>query len=241
MDNKILFVFEGEKTEKRIVDNLTRYFVNEKTIVQCVFSTDIYKLYKEIANDDDLDTFVLLKGKPQNADALSEYSRVDFAEIYLFFDYDGHAPEACDDKIKELLSFFNEETESGKLFISYPMVEALKHYSEKIDFKNLKVQAKENIRYKRIVHREADIELRDFSSYSKAIWIQQINIHLNKLNFIIDDEYSLPTKNSSQNEIFLKQLEKYIDIDSTVSVLSSFPVFIFDYYGYDNLLKLLSE
>jgi hypothetical protein len=33
-----------------------------------------------------------------------------------------HSPAANDDKIIELLDFFNEETENGKLFISYPMV-----------------------------------------------------------------------------------------------------------------------
>jgi len=29
MSNNILFVFEGEKTEKQIIDNLTKYFVND--------------------------------------------------------------------------------------------------------------------------------------------------------------------------------------------------------------------
>ena len=51
----------------------------------------------------------------------------------MFFDYDGHAPLADDEKIKELLILFNEETSFGKLYISYPMIEALKHINESKD------------------------------------------------------------------------------------------------------------
>lgn len=34
MPNEILFVFEGEKTEKQTVDNLTQYFISENSVVQ---------------------------------------------------------------------------------------------------------------------------------------------------------------------------------------------------------------
>jgi len=106
MSNNILFVFEGEKTEKQITNSLTKYFVNndENTIVQSVYGNDIYELYKVIAQDEDLDTFALLKEIDQNKDTLSSYNRNDFAEIYLFFDYDGHDNLAEDDKVKEILS-----------------------------------------------------------------------------------------------------------------------------------------
>ncbi len=215
MTNNILFVFEGEKTEKKITDNLTRYFFNKNTIIQCAFCTDIYQLHREIAEDKDLDTFILLKEKPKNTQALSAYNRDDFAEIYMFFDYDGHATVAEDAKVKEVLNFFNEETSSGKLFISYPMVEAIKHYSNSIDFKQLKVKAKENIKYKNIVHLNSDTIYRDLTVYSKEIWILLINIHLKKMNYIINDDYSIPKEIVSQYNIFLKQLEKYINADST--------------------------
>jgi len=241
MSNHILFVFEGEKTEKQITNNLTKYFINENTIVQCAFCTDIYRLHREIAEDDDLDTFVLLKNKQQNLVALSGYNRDDFAEIYMFFDYDGHAPLADDEKVKEMLDFFNEETSTGKLFISYPMVEALKHYSDSTDFEQLKVKAKENVKYKNIVHLNSNARLRDYTAYTKEIWIDLIALHLKKMNFITNDEFSLPQENVSQYNIFRKQLEKYINVDSTVSVLSSFPIFLFDYYGFDYIMELLTE
>ncbi|MBU0487255.1 MAG: hypothetical protein KKD31_04800 [Bacteroidetes bacterium] len=242
MPNRILFVFEGERTENQITDNLTtNNFFGNNTIIQCAYCTDIYQLHKEISNDEDLDTFSLLKEKPQNSHALSAYDRSDFAEIYLFFDYDGHANTATDEKIERVLTLFNEETSSGKIFISYPMVEALKHYSDSINFNKLKVKAKENIKYKNLVHFQCKKSLRDLTSYSKSTWIQLIELHLMKMNYIVNDDYSLPKSNISQNDIFLNQLEKYINVDCTVAVLSSFPIFLFDYYGIAYITGLLSK
>jgi hypothetical protein len=61
MANNILFVFEGERTAKQITKSLTQYFINENTIVQCAYCAEIYQLYRQISNDEDLDTFELLK------------------------------------------------------------------------------------------------------------------------------------------------------------------------------------
>lgn len=240
MASNILFVFEGEKTEKKIADNFAKCFPNAKIGIQCAWCTTIYNLYNTITKDEDLDTFALLKENPKNKEALETYNRDDFAEIYLFFDYDGHTGQASDEKLIDSLNFFNEETEFGKLFISYPMVEALKHYSNTIDFKNLKIEAKKNINYKGIVNKECNEELVDFNHYNVTIWGKLIELHLKKMNYIINNDYSLPRNVIHQSDIFLKQLEKYINIDSTVAVLSSFPIFLFDYYGY-NTITLLFE
>jgi hypothetical protein len=92
MSNKILFVFEGGRAEEQIVTNLQKFFVNENTTVKCVYGAEIYQIYKEILADEDLDIFNLLKERSQeNKEILKEYNRSDFAEIYLFFDYDGHS------------------------------------------------------------------------------------------------------------------------------------------------------
>ena len=99
--------------------------------------------------DEDLDTFNLLKERSLlNKEILNEFNRNDFAEIYLFFDYDGHSTLANDSKLESMLRFFNEETFVGKLYISYPMVEALKHIQDEDAFRYVKVLAKKNIHYK---------------------------------------------------------------------------------------------
>lgn len=242
MASNILFVFEGAKTERLITDNIKKNLFNQdNVIIQCAYCTTIYNLYNIISKDEDLDTFELLKSIPNNTKDLSLFSRKDFAEIYMFFDYDGHTTSASDEKLKQILNFFNEETEFGKLFISYPMVEALKHCSDAIDFKELKVEAKKEIKYKQKVNKECNKEFINMPLYEPSIWFQLIDLHLKKMNQIVEDKFTFPTKNISQSNIFLNQLDKYINIDSTVAVLSSFPVFLFDYYGCEYILKLLSK
>lgn len=235
MSNTILFVFEGAKIEGLITQNLTNFYINESINVQFAFCGEVYQLYSKLYEDDDLDTFSILKNRPQNKDILAPYDRNDFAEIYLFFDYDGHASNADDDALKGMLSFFDEETEYGKLYISYPMVEALKHISSTIDFKNLRVLAKENIGYKQQVENEAEEKLKHFKKYTKEIWLHVIEMHLMKMNFLVENNYSIPTSLFSQLEIFNCQLTKHINLDSSVAVLSGFPIFISDYYGIKHI------
>jgi len=239
MSNKILFIFEGEKTEKQVADNLTKYFVNSNLNVQCAFCSDIYNLYGRLSDDEDLDTFAILKTIEYNKVILSPYNRNDFAEIYMFFDYDGHIPNANDSVIKDLLLFFNEETDMGKLFLSYPMVESIKHLNDTIDFKELKVKAKENINYKKIVSEQCGNHLKNLTLLTKENWLEIIESHLKKMNFIVNDNYSLPTSIISQVVVFQNQLSKYLEIDSTVAVLSAFPVFLLDYYGIKKTTDLL--
>ncbi len=48
--SNILFVFEGEKTEDKLVNSLTKFFFNEKTLVKCAFCAEIYQLHKAMEN-----------------------------------------------------------------------------------------------------------------------------------------------------------------------------------------------
>ncbi|MES2140022.1 MAG: hypothetical protein V4511_09960 [Bacteroidota bacterium] len=241
MSNKILFIFEGEKTENQITKNLTEFFLNEHTIIKCAYCSTIYQVYSEISKDEDLDTFTLLKNRNQNKEILKNYNRVDFAEIYMFFDYDGHDIIADDSKLKELLEFFNEETEKGKLYLNYPMVESLKHISDYDTFKELKVKCKEKINYKNLVSENCISQLQDLTNYKYETWQKLIETHLNKMNYIANDLYSFPENIISQLHIFSNQLEKYINVDSTVGVLNSFPIFLHDYYGNIKIKDIIKK
>ncbi len=241
MSNNILFIFEGQNTEDLITNNLTQFFVNESTIITCAYCTTIYKMYKEILADEDLDTFNLLKDIEVNKVILREFNRADFSEIYMFFDYDGHVTNASDEKLELLLNFFNEETNKGKLYISYPMVEALKHFEDFDSFKDLKVLCKKNIKYKNIVSQSCLKELKHFQFYNLGIWRKLIEAHLSKMNLIVNNYYSLPGSITDQLTIFNNQFEKYINVEDSVSVLSAFPIFLHDYYGNFELLKRLNS
>ncbi len=238
MPSRKLFVFEGKKPEVNIIEAFPKIFSdissNENTV--SVYGNNIYHLYKEIKEDKYLDIFKLLKEKGNNKEALEGFDADDFSGIYLFFDHDGHDIVASDNKLSGL---FDNETECGKLYISYPMAEALKHFSDKIDFKNLTAPINENKSYKKNVDRDNSKEYKDFRKYDHNTWVELIKVHLKKGNFIVNDTFSLPTSIFSQGEILSNQQQKYINPNCTVAVLSAFPVFLLDYYGAKRLSKKL--
>ena len=77
MANRVLFVFEGEKTEEKIARNLGQFFLDDNTIICCAFCAEIYQLYGKLMDDEFLDLFILLKELPQNAEYLAEFNRND--------------------------------------------------------------------------------------------------------------------------------------------------------------------
>ena len=71
--------------------------------------------------------------KTRYLDSIEQYKYDDFSEIYLLYDYDAHSnnlPKELDSDsvLKQMLLMFDNETENGKLLVSYPMIEACRDY-----------------------------------------------------------------------------------------------------------------
>ena len=133
----LLFIVEGAKREVGIMKNLSRVFFNGKSEVVTVLvpaEMNVYMLYSLMKADDfETDIVELLREKvPSTRDVLQGFNRDDFAEVYYFFDFDEHANNLRGkeniDALKEMLGHLDNETELGKLYISYPMVEAIRDY-----------------------------------------------------------------------------------------------------------------
>ncbi len=240
--NNILFIVEGKKTEPLIIDNLKEEFFNNneniptKNIIVS-YGTVIYGLYKKFLDENgeldlDKDTFPILKDIDNK---LQNIKRKSINQIYLFFDYDGHASNAKADKLFDMLNLFSDETEKGKLYISYPMVESLRHIKDGTNFKNTTAKSEPN--YKKI-SQNCNENLLHFNDYDKNIWLNMINQHSKKANFIITNDFKFPEKIIEQITIFENQKEKYINIDNKVAVLSAFPIFLLDYYGVQKFVGL---
>lgn len=231
-----LFIFEGEKPELQIFYNLRRYFLNEKENEQISISycNNIYHLAKEIKENEYLDFFELLKeeGKVDN-----ELTKDNIARIYLVFDYDGHADNDSNQKLLDMLNIFDNETEQGKLYISYPMSEALRHIKDSINFKDICEISEPT--YKGLSTRNCDEKYKHFKKYTIDIWHHLIDQHSKKTNFIVNNSFSFPTNIIEQLEIFNNQKLKYIDKENKVAVLSAFPIFLLDYYGMDKFKPLV--
>lgn len=135
----VLFIVEGADRDWRFVNRMTGCFMQgsfKANIVSLPAEQNIYMLYSRLAEEGfDVDLVEILRESvPAAAKALKGVSRRDVAEIYLFFDYDPHQDNvpsdgfSSDDIVENMLEAFDNETENGKLYISYPMVEALYDY-----------------------------------------------------------------------------------------------------------------
>ena len=256
-----LFIFEGVRDEAKYVDSLEQKFLGERISVKCVYDAEIYQLYRQL-NDDafSIDMVELLKERCQtNAELLKDYTRDSFAYIYLFFDYDAHSTLASDKKIVEMLEFFDNETENGLLYISYPMLEAIRHFRDMESFKALTVKCKRNNctykdncedvencmnepHYKTFSANDCRPQLNNINKYTKEIWQELIRAHVSKMNYIVNGVFEFPVKTETQNTIFAKQLAKYINHKCPkVAVLSAFPIYLLDYFGAEALKRKTDE
>lgn len=258
-----LFVFEGQEDDPRYVELLEKNFFSNIISVKCVYGAEIYQLYREMKDDDfALDIVNILKERsPQNAEILKDFNRESFASIYLFFDYDAHSTLANDHDIQAMISFFNNETEQGLLYISYPMLEAIRHFKDMQTFKDLSVKCKrgktieaskcpnkyncpridaclKEKHYKKIARAECRRSLNrvNDAGYPLAVWKELIKAHLFKANYLTRDTFCMPSTPIPQDEIFEYQLMKFISQECPlVSVISALPLFVLDYYGVEYL------
>lgn len=152
--SKILFIGEGKKTEDQFCELIIeKYFLNRQKDKEFVsYGTNIYALYNEMNNDSGLDIIGLLKEKSTGKD-LEKLEQGGFTEVYLIFDFDPHDPHYNSDKIVQMIEYFDNETENGKLYINYPMFESLKHFETIPDpnFNSYSVNKKECSMYKNII------------------------------------------------------------------------------------------
>ena len=244
MTKNILFIFEGDRAEKRLFESFERFYFNEdghSTIV-ATFGTTVYSLYGELKNDEFLDVVEVLRERSNdNRESLEGIGREDIAEIYLFFDHDGHASNADDEKIESLLEYFNDETGQGKLFISYPMVEAVKHLSAPIDFQEVIAEISQNSLYKRRVSDECDGVFKHLQDLDQVCWHEINRQHCMKAWYLITGQFELPSERVTQKSVFYDQLEKHIGPNQSVAVLSAFPLLLLEYYGVSELPFLIGD
>ena len=264
----ILFIVEGSKTEPRVYETIKKlYFKDEEDII-CIFRSNIYGLYNRLkkynSDFEDLDNVanivdVIREMDPKNAEELKDIKlSSDIDQVFLFFDYDfQHAfhvqeqhPECSledilkedNARLKELLDFFNEETEMGKLYINYPMIESLK-YTKQLpddDFITYKTTLEEcHGQFKKAAE-----EFSDYKDYKGILWdkapvdieelrrnwelLKQQNVM--KANYICSRAYSMPVSKEdvSQQQVFMHQINLYDD-SKLIAILNSFPLFLYDY------------
>lgn len=136
-DPVTLFIVEGESRDLRFAKEMQQCFMKPESEVKIIClpaMQNIYMLYQKLAADDfETDIVeVLRESVPAAAKSLTGVSRDSVEQVYLFFDYDPHQNNVtnknADALVETMISTFDNEHENGKLYISYPMVEALYDY-----------------------------------------------------------------------------------------------------------------
>lgn len=239
--NNILFVFEGQRSEFNVWKGLVPYYWDglSKSVVLSAYCSNIYSLFNKLKGDDGLDLFSILKADERNSHYLANVNRESISEIYLFFDYDGHDTNAGDNKLKEMLELFNEETDHGRLLVSYPMVEAIRHLRKESVFSDLHVSCTEK-NYKHLVSQDSDRNFMDVTKYAKSLWDFVISEHCKKLNSLMVGVFDFPVMRYTQSQIFDAQCMKNIAPRQEVAVLSAFPIFLLDYFGVEKMRDILN-
>lgn len=243
----ILFVFEGGKAEPMVFDSLAKLFLTGEDVRVVTCEHDLPTLFSRLKkNDYDLFRSLPLK---ENGIEIPEDVRMDtfFSQIFLFFDYDFHnriGVERVNEILEEMLEYFDDETENGKLYVNYPMIEALKYTKEMPDreycgyvvsravcadheFKGLAetfaYAGAKQYRFLDLAKTPADEVRHNWSLLSDQ--------NVRKANWLITGVVSMPLEKSVINQaaIFEAQRVKFVEASDSVSILNSFPIFVYEY------------
>ena len=224
--SKILLIVEGKVEEPRFLGALGSQSNGLLKIVGAnyeivPFENPIYELYEAYVNGeyDDLVAFLRAeKGLKIDAGVLSKAA---FVSVYLIFDFDPQYQKYSDESIRKMMGIFNDETGLGKLYISYPMLEAVYHLQSLPDpsFDELMVDFKQvtGKQYKALVNRVTCLKKNKLTS--------------KELGYIVMQNYN-KAKKISPALSYIEILEYQINLKnerSKISVLSTFPLLIFDY------------
>ena len=246
----ILFIFEGSKFEPPLYEGIkSLFFPRSNDQVLCSFCSSIYTFYKRIKDEfgEFGDVVDILKTEMKKVDPENEifkYKSSDFESVYLFFDYDFYRGnlDTKNQQVNELLEYFNEETENGKLFISYPMIESI-HYSKELpdaQYHTYTVSRKDSIgdKFKK--------EARQFCFYKgyaylkdKHNWEHIVRQNVFKANMLTKDSHSWPMEKDDveQKSVFEAQIAKHVIPNDEVAILNAFPMFLYYYFPKEKFQK----
>lgn len=232
MASTILCIFEGAKREPNYFTSLQNHFFSEEAIIKCSYGNDLYHCFTELEEDDDLDIVELIREsttQPNNRALLEELERDNIAQVFLFFDMEYHDNDFSLVKLESMLTKFNEETEHGKLYISYPMVEALRDVPSFNAFLDLKVtlEEAEASTYKRLSAERAVSIPPDHRRITHEQWCALTHFStLKAQNFTSIQAPGCP----AQLDIFTGQTV-LLESERCLYVLSAFPMFLREYFG----------
>lgn len=243
-----LFIVEGIKREVRFLSALANDFMAASREVEILIlpaEQNIYMLYEQLERDDfETDIVEILReSSDETAEMLEDMCRDDVDEIFLFFDFDPqhfkhesteNAVTLISKALEKMFSIFDNETELGKLYVSYPMVEALYDYERDslpcVAHSDCYLSFDDVSRYKHLAGNDNQI-----ASEHKPQWRETLNIFVLRIMCLFELEkltFSDYRESITPLKIYHMQMQLVNDT-KTVFCLSSLPEFLLDYYRED--------
>jgi len=187
---KILILVEGAKTEPILMNKILNYYgiCNRHQIVS--YNTGIYDLYRKMFYENEPDSLDLLQvlKEHEKDEAKKAIFNDHYSDIILIFDLDPQAPDYSPDIITKMANYFTESSDTGKLYLNYPMVESFYHMKSipDPDFLNYTVSMEELISraYKSLVKQTCRIPYSKFAATKEAC-SQVISQNLQKAEMIL--------------------------------------------------------
>lgn len=219
----------------------------------------LWKEVKEHAVDGEPDIFNIVKRRMQSVGdhSLDQYNSYQVESVYLFFDYDpqnrtiplGQLNQA----ILEMVTLFDDAMDKGKIFISYPMLESVFCVDSIPDpnflqstvslvnchgFKGwchnyLFARKPESLLFK--TNRAGYITEVDPSKRKQELldkWNNIVRMNVEKAYLMCEKKAGLPVniEDVSQSAIINNERDTYVLPLSCVSILSAFPMFLYEYF-----------
>lgn len=232
-ESRILCVFEGESREPKYFNSLRAAFFGDNDIYYCCYGNDLYELFDELEDDEDLNIFDLIEEKNTvegNKKLFENYTSEDFSQVFMFFDFECHDDKFDIEKIKKMVSLFSDETSVGKLFISYPMIESVRDIPSLETFIGHKVHLKNAVGK---LYKPLSVSgIADYQDPRKVCvdrWTNLIRVSVEKTNYMTSGQHG--QYNLVQQTDILNSQIHLMEQESHLYVLCSFPLFAFHQKG----------
>ena len=248
--SKILFVVEGNKTERGLINRLSEVFGFSAELY--TVNGNIYMLYQAVKNDPYAETVKVLAGMANSESDKSVLSNV-FTDVFLVFDCDAQhtmnkseadtmsAHEiACRNMslICEMSARFDESTDPlrGKLLVNYPMVESFRDCDDFFDvsYASAEVHVDDLKEYKsRVGGRQ--LVRQHVKDFTRQNFQDLMLMNLCKLNKVFTDQFTALQYADFlgfNNQLKIAEAEfSLVESRSVLSVLNTLLFFPLEYFG----------
>ena len=251
--SKILFVVEGSKTERGLINRLSEVFGFSAELY--TVNGNIYMLYQAVKNDPYAETVKVLADMANSESDKSVLSNV-FTDVFLVFDcYAQHTMNkseadtmsaheiACRNMslLCEMSTRFDESTDPlrGKLLVNYPMVESFRDCDDFFDalYASAEVHVDDLKGYKSRVGRKQLVRYH-VNDFSKQNFQDLMLMNLCKLNKVFTDCFSAMQYGDFlrlNNQLEIAKAEfSFVKSRLVLSVLNTLLFFPLEYFGDTN-------